>query len=155
MSAWFSKIGFFVCLGFISLGWTVIWILCFCPYFFWPFFPSEILFFSVLLTLSVCKEGVCFCKVPVLSDLHHLYGLAFCHCGSCLAAVCYVLTGVCYKAEDLVWLCLSNFLLYSSHKPRLLKCSLWREWESDNKRLEIKEMGWGWGGWKRILKNDY
>jgi hypothetical protein len=103
-------------------------------------------FFCVLLTLSVCKEGVCFYKVPVLSDLHHLYGLAFCHCGSCLAAVCYVLTGVCYKAEDRVWLCLSNFLLYGSHKPMLLKCSLWRERNSDNKSLEMKETGQGWGG---------
>lgn len=56
--------------------------------------------FSARLSLSVCKEGVCFYKVPVPSDLHHLYGLAFCHCGSCLAVVCYVLTGVCYKAGD-------------------------------------------------------
>lgn len=112
------------------------------------FFPREFVFFffCVLLTLSVCKEGVCFYKVPVLSDLHHLYGLAFCHCGSCLAAVCYVLTGVCYKAEDRVWLCLSNFLLYGSHKPMLLKCSLWRERNSDNKSLEMKETGQGWGG---------
>lgn len=63
------------------------------------FFPQEG-FFGVTLALSVCKEGVCFYKVPVPSDLHHLYGLAFCHCGSCLAVVCYVLTGVCYKAGD-------------------------------------------------------
>lgn len=91
------------------------------------FFPSEVFFFSVPLTLSACKEGVCFCKVPVLSDLHHLYGLAFCHSGSSLAVVCYVLTGVCYKAEDHAWLCLSNFPLSGGHKPMLLKCSLWRE----------------------------
>ena len=62
-------------------------------FFFWE------VFFSVTLILSVCKEGVCFYKVPVLSDLHHLYGLAFCRHGSCLAVV-YVLTGVCYKAGD-------------------------------------------------------
>lgn len=111
--------------------------------------------FSVPLALSVCKEGVCFYKVLVLSDLHHLYGLAFCHCSSCLAAVCYVLTGVCYKAEDHVWLCLSNFLLYGSHKPVLLKCSLWREWNSDNKSPGIKEMWWGSRRRWRILKSCY
>lgn len=60
------------------------------------FFPGRV--FSVALILSICKEGACFYKVPVPLDLHHLYGLAFCHCGSCLAVVCYVLTGVCYKA---------------------------------------------------------
>lgn len=108
------------------------------------FFLVRFFFFSVPLTLSACKEGVCFCKVPVLSDLHHLYGLAFCHSGSSLAVVCYVLTGVCYKAEDHAWLCLSNFPLSGDHKPMLLKCSLWREWNSDNKSLGIKEPGWGW-----------
>lgn len=153
MSVWFSKIGFFV-LGLspwagLSFKFYV-FVLISSGHF---FLFSE--YFQCKLTLSACKEGVCFYKVPVLSDLHHLYGLAFCQCGSCLAAVCYVLTGVCYKAEDHVWLCLSNFLLYGSHKPMLLKCSLWREWNSGNKSLGIKEMGWGWmrgNSWRTSIK---
>lgn len=67
--------------------------------FFFFFFPREG-FFSVTLTLSVCKEGVCFYQGPVPSDLHHLYGLEFCRCGSRRAVVCYALTGVSYKAGD-------------------------------------------------------
>lgn len=138
MSVWFSKIGFFLpWVYLLGLG-------CHLNFMFLSLFLQTFFFFfsgkgfSVLCLLCLFSRKV-FVSIKCLSRLISiifmvLHSVTVAHVW--LWFVMFWQGFVIKLGESRLWLCLSNFLLYSSHKPMLLKCSLWGwGWNSENTNL--------------------
>ena len=141
MSVWFSKIGFFLpWVYLLGLGCHLnfMFLSLFLQTF---FFPGRV--FSVLCLLCLFARKV-FVSIKCLS---HLISIIFMVLHSVIVAHVWLWFSVMFWQEFVIqlgesrlWLCLSNFLLYSSHKPMLLKWSLWgKGWNSANTNLGGKE----------------
>lgn len=129
MSVWFSKIGLFLpWVYLLGLG-------CHLNFMFLSLFLQTFFFFFLSGKGFPALGLLCLFARKVFASLKclsRLISIIFMGLHSVITAHVWLWFFVMFWQEFVIklgesrlWLCLSNFLLYSSHKPMLLKWSLW------------------------------